>query len=490
MKRIITLLTLPFIFAVELLAQNAKFVINGASTRIVTSGSPSIVLENADWLNNGSTAAFNGSSGAEVRFRGNANADVDGSSSTTFFNLVSQKTGGAETRLQIDATVNDRASLLSGNFNLLNQIITLGSNAALAGEQNTISGGRRFYCADNQNGRIQKDTAIAGALSSANIGNMGATITTPVNLGATTVIRGHDRQYSALTGNTGLGRYYDIYVTNNSSIDATLLMTYHEDELYSIPEGNLVYYRSPSHAVSDDWEEYGNGSYGYWGIGWGIFATNNATNNTVNLTGIPYFSRWTISDPTIAPLPVSLLDFTGVCDLNHVVLQWRTATETNSKHFIVQKSMNLLDWEFLAQVQAAGNSNQIVEYAVNDVRVNDLSYYYRLVQFDINGKSQIFDPIAVNCVGNGLGENNVHVYPNPTSADFTVDITVDRAYDHAVIAFTDMVGRTLTTKNIALAEGKNQFTFSTDRLAPATYNIKVTAGEALLPVKKLVVTKY
>jgi len=490
MKRLFTLSILTFAFSSGFFAQNAKFVISGASTRIVTSGSPSIVLHNADWLNNGSASALNAASGAEVRFRGDANADVDGSSSTTFFDLVSQKTGGAETRLQIDATVNNRASLLSGNFNLLNQKITLGSNGALAGEQNTISGGRRFYCADDQNGRIQKDTAISGALSAANIGNMGATITTPVNLGATTVIRGHDRQFSALTGNTGIGRYYDVYVTNNTSINATLFMAYHEDELYSVPEGNLVYYRSPSHAVSDDWEEYGNGSYGYWGIGWGIFATNNATNNTVNLTGIPYFSRWTISDPTIAPLPVSLLDFTGVCDLNNVILQWRTASETNSKHFIIQKSVNLLDWDFLAQVEAAGNSNQIVEYAVSDVRINDVTYYYRLVQVDINGKSQIFDPIAVNCAGNGLGENNIHVYPNPTNADFIVEITVDRAYDQAVISFTDMVGKTLTTKNIALAEGKNQFTFSSDKLSPATYNIKVTAGDALLPVKKLVVTKF
>jgi hypothetical protein len=490
MKRFFTLTFFSLLLSSGFFAQNAKFLISGDSARIVTSGSPIIVLNNADWVNNGSTLALNASSGAEVRFRGDANADVDGSSSTTFFDLVSQKTGGAETRLQTDATVNNRATLLSGNFNLLNQKITLGSNGALAGEQDTISGGRRFYCADNQNGRIQKDTAISGALSAANIGNMGATITTPVNLGPTTIIRGHDRQYSALTGSTGVGRYFDIIVTNNTSINATLFVTYHEDELYSIPEGNLVYYRSPSYGVVDDWEEYGNGSYGYYGIGWGIFASNDAVNNTVNLAGIPYFSRWTISDPGTAPLPVSLLDFTGVCDGSNIVLQWRTASETNSKNFIIQKSMNLIDWELLAQVQAAGNSNQILEYAVSDLRINDISYYYRIVQIDINGKSQIFDPIAVNCAGNGLGENNIHVYPNPTNNDFTVEITVDRAHDQAVISFTDMVGKTMATKNIALAEGKNQFTFSSDKLSPATYNIKVTAGDVLLPVKKLVVTKY
>ena len=98
----------------------------------------------------------------------------------------------------------------------------------------------------------------------------------------------------------------------------------------------------------------------------------------------------------ISALPVELLYFEGGKNGTSNHLEWATATEHNSSHFIVEKSENGYTWKSIGQVQAAMNSTQEIQYELMDNDVSPIYNYYRLKQFDIDGANKEYGPIVIN----------------------------------------------------------------------------------------------
>jgi hypothetical protein len=109
------------------------------------------------------------------------------------------------------------------------------------------------------------------------------------------------------------------------------------------------------------------------------------------------------------PLPVELLYFEGTQYSTFNMLKWATASEQNSSHFIVEKSTDGENWREIANKPSAGNSTEKLYYSFSD----DINYlglnYYRLVQYDIDGKFEIYGPIALN---NEIKEKKIIKYVN------------------------------------------------------------------------------
>ena len=97
------------------------------------------------------------------------------------------------------------------------------------------------------------------------------------------------------------------------------------------------------------------------------------------------------------PLPVELLSFSGACHNQTSVLNWSTASEYNSAYFDIEKSKNGYDWEVIHSVDAAGFSSSLVEYQFVDLNKSYNTSYYRLNQFDIDGRNEYYGPIEVSC---------------------------------------------------------------------------------------------
>ncbi len=99
---------------------------------------------------------------------------------------------------------------------------------------------------------------------------------------------------------------------------------------------------------------------------------------------------------TGGPLPVELLYFEGIQYLTFNMLKWATASEQNSSHFAVEKSTDGENWREIVNKPSAGNSTEKLYYSFSD----DINYlglnYYRLVQYDIDGKFEVYGPIALN----------------------------------------------------------------------------------------------
>jgi hypothetical protein len=99
---------------------------------------------------------------------------------------------------------------------------------------------------------------------------------------------------------------------------------------------------------------------------------------------------------TNGALPVELLYFEGKKAGNSNYLEWATATEHNSSHFVVEKSDDGFNWDKIGQLPSAGNSTQEIHYDLTDNNVSPVYNYYRLKQFDIDGVNKEYGPIVIN----------------------------------------------------------------------------------------------
>lgn len=115
-----------------------------------------------------------------------------------------------------------------------------------------------------------------------------------------------------------------------------------------------------------------------------------------------------------AALGVELTRFDANCESGGVNLEWETASEINSSHYIVEKSMNGIDWQVIETIPAAGNSHESLVYRIKD-KVDDLNdvIYYRLTQVDLDGTKTTYDVISKWC-----NDSQLVVYPNPTTGLF------------------------------------------------------------------------
>lgn len=110
-------------------------------------------------------------------------------------------------------------------------------------------------------------------------------------------------------------------------------------------------------------------------------------------------------------LSVSLTSFTAEKNNDMIKLRWTTASETNSKYFIIERSSDQRNWSQIGFVNAAGNSNSILNYSYNDSLPQDGINYYRLKQVDLDSKYYMSEVRSVLVKSNW----KVNVYPNPVT---------------------------------------------------------------------------
>lgn len=104
------------------------------------------------------------------------------------------------------------------------------------------------------------------------------------------------------------------------------------------------------------------------------FALNGAASNFVT------------QNSSLVTLPVEWLSFTAQLQADAVVLKWSTASEDNTKNFVVQWKSSAA-WKNIGVVEAAGSSNTVRDYSyVHEGPVNGVNYY-RILQTDIDGRS-------------------------------------------------------------------------------------------------------
>ena len=119
-------------------------------------------------------------------------------------------------------------------------------------------------------------------------------------------------------------------------------------------------------------------------------------------------------------MPIELLSFNArAIENGDVQLDWQTASETNNDYFTIEKSRNAEDWRIVNNVEAVGNSRQLVSYTNIDENPYPEISYYRLKQTDFNGQYSYSEIRLVNI--DDLKSSPINVYPNPTNSQITIE---------------------------------------------------------------------
>ncbi|MBK7253079.1 MAG: hypothetical protein IPI04_03950 [Ignavibacteria bacterium] len=175
----------------------------------------------------------------------------------------------AGTSLPNATTVNDSLSVILGDLNLNGFVLTLAPAGYLTETAgNTVTGTSGYITT----------TRTLNAPSALNVGGLGAVLTTAVNLGSTEIRRGHAVQ-SGLGGNTSFLRYFDITPATNTGLNATLVYKYDDSELNGKVESASSLFKSTNSGAT--WTSQAG--------------TVNTSANTITLSGVGSFSRWSAS---------------------------------------------------------------------------------------------------------------------------------------------------------------------------------------------------
>lgn len=180
-------------------------------------------------------------------------------------------------------------------------------------------------------------------------------------------------------------------------------------------------------------------------------------------------------------LPIELIAFEAHLEGNQVKIEWSTATEKNNDYFTIERSINGLTFEEIAEVPGAGNSNKKLDYETVDFEPSQGVSYYRLKQTDYDGKYEYFDMIAISYE---LAANNncvLTVYPNPCLGRCTIALGecehVDRS--RVIVEVFDVAGNKVYQK-LPSTNSDGSFSFSLDaknNLAPGVYVVRGSSAK-------------
>lgn len=160
-------------------------------------------------------------------------------------------------------------------------------------------------------------------------------------------------------------------------------------------------------------------------------------------------------------LPIELISFNSICLNNGPTLSWETASEISNSHFILEKSINAVQFVPIARIQGSGNSNSLKRYSFTDLNYSQ-NAYYRIKQVDFNGKIRIYDPIVVDCKGDN---QHLKVYPNP----FKNQIIISASYSETLdIQINDGVGKMVYSESLYFEQIK---TLDLSSLARGVYTL-------------------
>jgi len=134
--------------------------------------------------------------------------------------------------------------------------------------------------------------------------------------------------------------------------------------------------------------------------------------------------NFTISG-TSGSLPVTWETVSAEKQNGQSVLRWSTASEQNTKDFVIQHSLNTTDWSALSTIPAAGSSTTTRNYSYvhqNPLKGNNYNYY-RILQRDLDDKFSYSKIVSI--VFNEPGAD-LQVYPNPAEDVVTVFISEEQ----------------------------------------------------------------
>ena len=390
----------------------------------------------------------------------------------------------------IQIGTNSHSSAIASNaFNLRDNMalyttgsVTLGgkpvlgvNNLTLGSAISSISSGATNYFKTNGTGRVFRNIPNGSNL----IFPVGRAIYNPVTI----------------TNNTGASDIFSVLVLDSVFLNGTtgpLITTPHVKTTWDIsktnPNGGSGVDFLFGWILSQEVGTFSSYKLNHHSSTWAFAAGTSQTPSGTTIKGMSHtgysgtFSPFAISEGAYA-LPVELISFNANCISNETKIEWQTASEHNTSHFVVERSFEGTIWEKLGEVTAAGNSTSILNYSFIDTDlVARALTYYRLKQLDIDGKSETFGPVSSDCA---IEYTSIGLHPNPCATEVTLSIAsqIPTEVNYTLIS---PEGKVLENKQMAVQSGITLFTLDVSNYPSGMYMMRFDVNDKRF-IKKLTV---
>ena len=174
-------------------------------------------------------------------------------------------------------------------------------------------------------------------------------------------------------------------------------------------------------------------------------------------------------------LPVSVINFSGNYQAGKTMLNWQTSCESNSSHFLIERSSDGMNYKSVARVEGAGNCSTSTRYNTIDENPVSGNNYYRLVAVDFDGRRKQHGVVLIR---NQAGAVSSGVYPNPAKGN-SITLKGGNNLIGKLYTMIDMSGK--ITGN-GIISGSSQ-SINISSLPKGNYILKLSDGEVIQWIK-------
>jgi trimeric autotransporter adhesin len=200
---------------------------------------------------------------------------------------------------------------------------------------------------------------------------------------------------------------------------------------------------------------------------------NHGANGYVLQTDVNSFSSFYFAKGSIV-LPVDVLTLNGELQKNlSTLLTWKTANETNTDRFEIERSINGNNFNQFALSKAAGNNSGELQYTYTDNEAIDQQsnvVYYRLKLYNSNGSFKYSNIISIKIP---TTKASITIAPNPVMNDVKGTI-VSPIAGKVTLRIFDNTGRIVLQTTKIVKKGNNNFAENINQLASGAYYLDIS----------------
>ncbi len=211
---------------------------------------------------------------------------------------------------------------------------------------------------------------------------------------------------------------------------------------------------------------------------------NNTVTFTVDFTDGQYYTLGSIEEDA---LPITLISFEAkTYKKDQVKLEWVTASEVNNAFYTIERSTDGQNFETVANIDGAGNSDNVLFYSFVDVSpLNGLSFY-RLKQTDFNGEFDYSEIRSVRIENQFVA--SYQAYPNPIvkGGKLRIKYNIDRDQTLSM-SFLNTRGQVIHRENHKALVAKQTVEVSTEMLDKGLNLIRILDENGNVATLKVIV---
>ncbi len=174
-------------------------------------------------------------------------------------------------------------------------------------------------------------------------------------------------------------------------------------------------------------------------------------------------------------LPIELIEFKAENKIDHITLDWSTASEDNNDYFSIERSYDGINFEKIAKVDGSGTSSSLKRYTLddNDVKTKGLRYY-RLKQIDFNGNYTYSEIVKVK-----LDNTKITISPNPIVSEIEINVESFNNNVESTLTILDITGKIIYSETNNLIKGVNTFKIDANNITSGVYFVKVESKDEI-----------